>query len=321
MVSEESTVPVKKTTLCALVILFLCVLAPAGEPEDDEAKYRSAMEEGRELIKVGGHDELTRAINRFKAALRIKPESAEAYYWIALAYSDQNNSRRAADNAKEATIYDEQMPQAWLLWGQILLYDREWNNAREKLEKAAQLSPDDPQVLFNLGRVYYHGLRDPDQALPKFRAVWQQGATLRRERPELSPMVISSRLYIGFCEFDRQRWDNAINAFRDVLREQPGNFDAYLRLALCYRHSNRPKECETMLHNMVKAIPPDSSKNRQFLAEVNLQLADLYLKDPVLRDRLFALTHLKEFVHQIGDVNHPALDPAREYIVLHDIRD
>ncbi len=307
----------KRLFLSCAILLILSPALAAGA-EDEAKKYRADLDEGIALLKRGSHDDHSRAIAKFKAALKLRPESAEAYYWIALTYSDQNQYSRAADNARDATIYDDHLAEAWLLWGQILLYQKDWNEALKKLETASRLAPDDPLVLYNLGRVYYHGFKDPGAAYSKFNRVWQSSQTLRRENPENVPLVLRARLYMGYCEFDRGQWANAANAFLDVLREQPNNHDAALRLALAYNKGDRPGEAERILQNLL-SIPRDTVANRQLLAEVNLQLADLYLKSPALRNRLFALTHLREFVNLIGDVNHPALEPAREYLAQNDV--
>ncbi|MDR3077896.1 MAG: tetratricopeptide repeat protein, partial [Planctomycetota bacterium] len=301
----------------ALLAAFLCLaggVGAAGAAEDEARQFRSYIDEGVALLKGGSRDEVSRAIAKFKSALKIRSDSAEAYYWIALAYSDQNNYLRAADNAKEATIYDERLAEAWLLWGQTLLYDKKWPEALEKLETAARLEPDDPLILFNLGRVHYHGLGDPGSAYASFNRIWRNSQNLRRDNPGNVSLILRARLYMGYCEFDRGQWANAINAFLDVLREEPGNRDASLRLAIAYRKSDRAGECEDILQGLLRSIPPDTLSNRQFLAEVNLQLADLYLKDPVMRNRLFVLAHLQAFVDMAGDSSHPALEPAREYL-------
>ncbi|MCL2000005.1 MAG: tetratricopeptide repeat protein [Planctomycetes bacterium] len=304
--------------LCVFIVASALFPALAVGIGDDTQKYRADLNEGIALIREGSHDDLIRAIAKFKAALKLRPESAEAYYWIALTYSDLNNYPRAADNAKDATIYDDRLAEAWLLWGQVLLYQKDWDEALKKLETASRLAPDDPLVLFNLGRVYYHGLKDPGAAYSRFNRVWQSGQTLRRENPENALLVLRARLYMGYCEFDRGQWTNAANAFQDVLREQPNNYDAALRLALTYAKSDRHGEAERILQSLL-SIPRDSAINRQLLTETNLQLADLYLKSPALRNRLFALTHLREFVNLIGDITHPALEPVREYLAQHDI--
>lgn len=293
------------------------VLAATLSPED-AAKYKADIEEGVRLLRTGSHNGISGAIAKFKNGLKVDSESAEAYYWIALAYSDQPNLSRALSNVREATTYNENMAEAWLLWGQLLLYQKNWREALEKLERAARLAPDNPMAQYNLGRVHYHGFGDPDAALTKFLAVWQKGQALRRENPELTPLVLRSRLYMGYCEFDRKRWNNAINAFLDVLAEQPGNTDAALRLALAYRHTGRAAECRQILQNIIRATPAGTPAERQLLAEVNLQLADLYLKDPALKDRMFALAHLREFVSQLGDANHPSLEPAKEYLAQYE---
>ena len=310
-----------RNSACRLACFLPAVLAAvcaaslaAAAAEDEDGQYRSYLDEGISLLRGGSREGLGRAIARFKAALKIRSDSAEAYYWIALAYSDQNNYPRAADNAKEATIYDERLAEAWLLWGQTLLYQRDWAGALEKLETAARLAPDDPMVLFNLGRVYYHGLNDPGSAYANFNRIWRNSQNLRRESPGNVPLVLRARLYMGFCELDRGQWANAANAFLDVVREEPGNRDASLRLAIAYRRGDRAGECEDILQGLLRSTPPDTPSNRRFLAEVNLQLADLYLKDPVMRNRLFVLAHLQAFVDMTGDSSHPALEPAREYL-------
>lgn len=293
----------------------LSAAASAGETSDDY-KYQADLDEGIALLKSGSRDDLSRAIAKFKSALKVRPESAEAYYWIALAYSDQNNYLRAADNAKDATIYDERFPDAWLLWGQVLLYQKEWQEALNKLETAARLDPENPITQFNLGRVHYHGFNNPDAALPKFRLVWQKSQALRRDNPEAAALQLQARLYMGFCEFDRKRWDNAINAFRDVLAEQGNHYEAAFRLAICYRNLSRAAECERILQSMIRVIPPESQANQRMLAEVNLQLADLYLKDPNLRNRMFALAHLQGFV-DLASEGHAMIDTAKEYLTVH----
>jgi tetratricopeptide (TPR) repeat protein len=285
---------------------------------EEEAKYQADLNEGIGLLRRGGREEISRAIAKFKSALRLRPDSAEAYYWIALAYSDQNNYPRAAANARDAAVYDEGLAEAWLLWGQTLLYQKDWKGGLEKLETAERLAPDDPQILFNLGRVHYHGLGDPGAAYAKFSRVWRNGQELRRENPENRSLVLAARLYMGYCEFDRGQWANAINAFQDVLREAPDNHAASLRLALARRRSRRVRECEDILHGLLRAVSPDNPSNRQLLAEVNLQLADFYLKEPTARNSLFVLTHLGEFVNLAGEVSHPALEAAREYLGRHD---
>lgn len=313
-----------RTILPLLLAALLAGSARAGSPAEEEAaKYRADLAEGVALLHSGVRDEIHRAIAKFKAALKIRPESAEAYYWLALAYSDLNNYLRAADNAKEAATYDDRLSEAWLLWGQVLLYQKEWEGALDKLETASRLAPDDPLTLFNLGRVYYHGFKNPDSALAKFRSAWQYSQAARRDNPEMTTLALRSRLYMGYCEYERGRksgnivnFDNAVNAFQDVLREQPGNLDARFRLALSLRRVNRAGEAEMLLVELLRSFEQSSSPDVVMQAEINLQLADLYLKDPLVKNRMLAITHLMEFVNLTGDSSHPALEAAKEYLSL-----
>lgn len=310
--------------ICALALFAVSAAHAATSPED-ALKYRADIEEGISILKSGESNE--RAIAKFKNALKIESESAEAYYWIALCYSDRGNYTRAADNCKEATTYDTRMAEAWSLWGQALLYQKEWNDARDKLETALRLTPDDPYALFNLGRVHYHGMKDPTTALANFRNAWQRSQALARNNPgndsEYARLATRARYYMGLCEYDRGRandnslfYSNAINAFYDVIKEQPTNYEAAMRLSMAYRKANRVNDCLQML----KEIHSHMTKNdpayfdRHLFAEVNLLLADIYLKDPVLNNPVFAVHHLRQFVEYTGDSNHPALEPAKEFL-------
>ncbi len=313
----------------AVWILIFCLAAGAaahaGTPADDDAKYRADLDEGISLLRTGSRDEIHRSIARFKAALKIRPDSAEAFYWLALAYSDLENYLRAADNAKDATTYDDRLAEAWLLWGQILLYQQDWSSALEKLETAERLDPENPAVLYNLGRVYYHGLRNPDSALAKFRAAWQAGQALRRDNPEMIALTVKSRFYMGCCEYDRgmrsdnvMNFENAVNAFTDVINDQPYDMDARLRLALALRKVGRLGESLGILQALLQAMTQaGEGADRQMLAEIHLQLADIYMKEPQRKDISMVLAQLGEFVRLAGDRAHPALDAAREYLALH----
>ncbi|MCC8108492.1 MAG: tetratricopeptide repeat protein [Planctomycetes bacterium] len=317
-----------RVTALAVVIACLPTLARAGE--DDAQRVRNFIDEGVSLLRTGSQDELHRAIARFKSALKIQPENAEAYFWIALAHSDLNNYLRAADNAKEATTYDDRLAEAWLLWGQVLLYQREWREALIKLETAAMLRPDDPVIQYNIGRVQYHGFKNPDAALPRFRAAWQRGQESRRDNPELIAMTIRSRLYMGCCEYDRGVKQNnfnnltaAINAFQDVIQEQPHNYDARLRLALALRKVNRVSESFAVLNDLLGVFQQaGDAADPRMLAEIHLQIADLYLKYPAqFQERMRTILHLREFVRLTGDLSHPALEPAREYLAMYNGND
>ena len=316
--------PMKRVLTILFLLLAAGTPASAAMSEEDAAKYRADLDEGISLLRAGSRDEINRSMAKFKAALKIHPESAEAFYWTALAYSDQPNYPRAAENAKNATVYDDKLAEAWLLWGQILLYQKEWRESLNKLETAARLAPEDPMVLYNLGRVYYHGFRDPDNALPKFRSAWQIGQNMRRNNPEMIALAVSSRYYMGCCEYERglksglaQNFESAINAFNDVINEQPNNVDARLRLAMALRKANRLLESVSILQGILKGLESAGDRiDPMQRAEVHLQVADTYLKEPQLqgRNEEFVQLHLQEFVRLVGMSSHPALEAVKEYL-------
>ncbi len=315
----------KRALPVVICCLFAACAARAGMPTEDELQYRSYLDEGIALLRTGSQDGLRRSLGRFKSALKIRPDSAEAFYWQALAYSDLENYSRAADSAKDAVTYDDRLAEAWLLWGQTLLYQGDWRSALEKLEAAERLAPEDPVIQYNLGRVYYHGLRNPDSALAKFRAAWQAGQALRRDNPEMIALALKSRFYMGCCEYERGlrqgsvlNFENAVNAFADVINEQPYDMDARLRLALALRKVGRLGDSLAILQGLMQAMTQaGESADRQLLAEIHLQLADIYMKEPQRKDISMVLAQLGEFVRLTGERAHPALEAAKEYLALH----
>lgn len=314
----------KRFACLACIFLILARVSCAGATPEEKEKFRSDLDEGISILRNGSRSDLPRAVAKFKAALKIMPESAETYYWLALAHSDMHNYPSAAAYAKESVTYDERLADAWLLWGQVLLYTREWNEALGKLESAAKLAPDNPMVQFNLGLVHYHGFKNPDTALAKFRQAWQIGLGMRRDKPELIAMAVRARLYMGCCEYDRglrqnhrANFENAVKAFQDVIREQPNNLDAHFRLALALRGAGRPGDSENILRGLLKIYEESREPvDRNMLAEVHLQLADLYIKN---QEQIMPIYHLQEFVRLIGDSNHQALEAVREYLTANDM--
>ncbi|MCX7935200.1 MAG: tetratricopeptide repeat protein, partial [Planctomycetota bacterium] len=281
------------------------IVAEGGEKTegDEEALYRQAMIDGAQALASGSKEGQAMALNLFKSARKYRPDSADAHYWIGLTYSDYQNYAEAAAFAEQATLLDSRHAEAWHLWGQSLMYLMQWEEARQKLEQAHRLDPNNPLIIFNRGRCLFHGFNRQSEALELFKEV------LRYEPANPSPAYVQvfnqARLYIGCC-YQGRDMPAAIIHYAEVLKRDPRNIEARYRLAVAYRKDGRFDRAEKEL----QAVLADSPWH----AESLLQMGQLYAAD--LPDVELARAYLEKFIKVAHD-DHPWLPAARTWLQEH----
>ncbi len=285
--------------------LFPMESAVAGQVKQDKAddySFQRNLAEGAAFLAQGTKSSLARALGRFKIALKQRPESAKAYYWIALTYSDLQNHDLAAKHAEEATLCDHKMAQAWLLWGQSLMFLGKWKLAKQKLDKAEQLSEDDPLVSFNLARCYYHGFGNTNDALYLFKETISRIGERRTTR-QYAGLYLQAKLYVGTCCLAKDMTLAAVSAFKDVLRIDRNNAQAWFRLGMALRMSDRIAGAERALTYAIRL------NNTDYAAM--LQLGHLYVVDrPNKRLARYYLTLFLKYAPR----DHAWRKRAKEYL-------
>ncbi len=276
---------------------LLCGSTGAAEKREDTA-YARNLAEGAAFLAQG---RLPQALGRFKVARKLRPGDADAYYWLGLTWSELEDYPQAAKHAEKATILaNDRSAQAFLLWGQSLLYMHDWAQAREKLEKAFRLAPDNHLVTFNLGRCYFFGLNDSHTALKFFRK------TL-----DLNPKFAPARLYAGCCYRALDIPAPAITAFQQVLTWAPDNLEARFQLAFALRQAGRPGEAEEAFRHVIERQGQGTPNDERLRAEAHLQLGHLYLTE--LPNREAAMLHLNKFLATAAP-DHPAREEVEIYL-------
>jgi tetratricopeptide (TPR) repeat protein len=285
------------------LILTLALLTGAAYAADGsrENAFRRNLAEGAAFLKEGSKSTQARALGRFREALKLKPDSAEAYYWISLTFYDYENYNLAASNAEKATFLDPELGDAWLLWGQCLMCLGKWEDAKEKLEKAHRLAPNNPLAAFNLARCYYHGFGNSQVALNLFRKVIDLSRS--GNLPWLEDLATQARVYIGCCYLSKDMPEAAIVSFKDALHYSPTHLEARFRLGLAYRRAGRFEEAEKMWRAVLAAEPAHF--------ETYLQLGHMYIAD--LPDADLSALHLKRFL-QFAPENHPWRERVKKYL-------
>jgi VWFA-related protein len=86
------------------------------------------------------------AVRDLQEAIKTYPQFVSAHIVLGLAYFDLKD-KRAKDEFETATYLDSQLPASFLYLGMMSLWNNDFSAADSNLEKAAFLSPNDPQIL------------------------------------------------------------------------------------------------------------------------------------------------------------------------------
>ena len=276
-----------------LSIIMLSVFSVAGRALDPQTQYKvdNYIYEGSQLL---ANNEKARALARFKSALKLDPENALCYFWIGLSYSDLKNYGIAAKNAEAAVSLNPKMSDAWLLWGQSLMYDKKYSEAVQKLAKAFRLNPESYLAAYNIGRCYYYGFDGQKKVLARkfFRKAW-----------ELNENYIPARYYQGLCELDEMLLPLAIVSFRWVIEHDSKNIPARYNLATAYRKDSHVDMAEKVLLSIL------SIDSEQY--DAHLQLGHIYMIDKPSRKK--ALYHLNRFV-ELAPTDHEWMEKVKSLL-------
>ncbi|MBN2712601.1 MAG: tetratricopeptide repeat protein [Planctomycetes bacterium] len=280
-----------RTGAFLFLLAFICsASASAASKNDADELYERNIKEGAALLREGKHPQ---AIARFKFARKHKPEGAEVYYWLGLADSDLKQYVQAAANAEKATLLRKNMPEAWLLWGQSLMYLHKWEDALSKLDQAHRMDPDNPLITFTIGRCYYHGYDNKNHALDFFKKTLSLGE--HKKVANLDEIKQQARIYAGSCYLAKDLPQMAIKTYAEVLKRDKSNTEALFRIGLAYRSLEYYTDAAKAFQEVIKRDPQNF--------EAHLQLGHLYLT--YLPDPELAKYHLIRFYNLVQPKTHP----------------
>jgi len=145
--------------------------------------------------------------------------------------------------------------------GLALLNAKRFDEARESLVRAAELSPDEPNVADALGRAY-DGLNDTPDAIASFKraieidpkmfesynnlgTVYFKSGDYRSAEANfavailLRPQASATRFNLGLCYSREGRYANAIPELEQVVQFSADDAEAFYELSLAYEHERR----------------------------------------------------------------------------------
>lgn len=183
---------------------------------------------GIELADRGWLDE---AIKEFRKAIDLDPESAHAHDNLATVFAEKKRYREALSEYLAALELDPDAPTAHYNLANFLA-THALEMAVEEYRSSLALDPDHPDTHLNLGLT-----------------LAEQGKTEEAERAlrtaiELAPRDAYPRHELAALQMDAGDYRAAIAQLKEVVRLEPGSFEAHLDLGICYAQKGFYAESE-----------------------------------------------------------------------------
>lgn len=209
------------------------------------------------------------ALEEFRTALALRPDSVEAQMGLASALDKVGDDAGAEAAYRKAT---EIQPGWWSTWSHLGVFQvthGEYDEAAAAFEEALKRSPDNVRTLDNLA-VTYQMMGKYDEAVARY----EKAIAVRPESDTLSNL--------GFCLYLMGRFDDAARSFERAIRLNPGDATLWFNLADTVRwtRDGGPRAAEAyrkaieMLEKDLAVTPRDA--NRQMI----LALAYAHSKHP-----------------------------------------
>ncbi len=227
---------------------------------------------GRHAASRNSFDSLSEAMVRFKEAVRLDPNYAEAWVALGAAYIYSTNTGAtpfdegtalAADALERAIEVDPNSAEAYATIGQLYLYRQENNPAREALAKALALQPNSPDALMGYARLMMRN--GDDEAALEYNTKALALDPLRTE------FVWARAGILG----NLHRYDDKLAQYARLREIAPDSPNGYYGPALMYFHDlGRFDEAAEWFVKSVEVDPSD------YELPSNVALCYLYVDDP-----------------------------------------
>jgi Flp pilus assembly protein TadD len=183
---------------------------------------------GIELADRGWYDE---AIKEFKKAIELDPNSGHAWDNLAMVYAEKKQYRDALDAHLKALAVEPDAASSHANLAHFLaVHGLEF--AAAEYQQALELEADYPDAQLNLG-LTYADLGRMDEAMAAIRRAIELDPKDPLARQELAGLLME--------EGDHRA---AITLLKDVTRLEPGNFEAWVDLGICYAQKGFFEEAE-----------------------------------------------------------------------------
>jgi len=210
----------------------------------NEKKEEAALHLKKGDAKLNDKD-FEEAIEEFRKAIELDPESADAHHALGLAYLKTGEKVKALKALKEATRLRPDWPEAHYDLGQAYYDFGDYKSAAGSFEEAIRLRPDFFDALIELSATYQHSGLHPRSVEVLRRAVL------------LRPDHIDAKIALGRALLLSAQPQEAMEILEEVVRLNPANALAYSMLGESYRSLGKFEEALNALNQALRISPED----------------------------------------------------------------
>ncbi len=231
------------------IVRALAVKLTGNEHKHLARKYTDNLEaydyflRGKDHFHRLNQESTAQAREMFRKAIALDPEYALAYSLLGKTHmlewsfgwtQDPKAVERAFELAKKAIALDEFLPSGHRLLGDAYLWKKQHGQSIGEFEKAIALDPNDADGFMGLGSVLSWSGR-PEEAIG-----------LVNKAILLNPKYPAWYLWaLGHAYFLKERYEDAILAFKRSLNRNPNFLPAHFYLAISYTMLGRRKEARS----------------------------------------------------------------------------
>lgn len=180
----------------------------------------------------GQPETLALAIEQYREIIRLDPEDAEAYLWLARLYGMQNRHEEAEKTLRNLLAVQPGHTQGLQVLGQLLLDGGRGREAVALLKEETESSDAGAQMAALLGDAYAqtNNLESAEQAY--------------RRAAQLEPSEPAYRQRLARTLSERGKSDEAIEQYRALVSANPRDAESFLRLAQEFRKQGKLDDAE-----------------------------------------------------------------------------
>jgi serine/threonine protein kinase/Tfp pilus assembly protein PilF len=206
------------STLPGIFQSFLGIFRGTGAPPNPE----QAGKHFQQAIDHYKRGRLEQAARKFQAALKIRPDYAEAHCGLGAVFFKQGRREEAIREFQAAIQINPNYAEAHYNLGEAYKDNGLLDEAIREFQAALQINPDLTGAHYNLGWIYLQQ-GHPEKAIPELQAALR-----------INPDYADARYQLGLAYFAQDCLDDAIREFQAALLINPDDADVHYNLGLVY---------------------------------------------------------------------------------------
>lgn len=184
--------------------------------------------------------ETEKAVTYFRLALKNNPNFAEAHNNLGVALIDQRQLEEGIHHYHEALRLNPNHPEAPENLRKAQTGLDQINARIAAIEKKGPEDLDDPDLLYNLGFLYYR------------KGGFQIAENCYRRALEINPVFLKALTGLSILFAETHREPEAVIILREILKQQPNDSGAYYNLACMFARMKQDKESLECLHKAIE---------------------------------------------------------------------